>query len=873
MMTTDGSERRDECPRGREVGARRRGVDRDGRARGPDDDGTARRERWRRGIVESIHRRRTRWAMRRGLSFDSSDDGSVEDDDGTQRRSTSFTDGTGPGSTLRRLLSRRKSNPGDVEAALRDVEARESSERRREPETSARGRTLRARVNLKGGDVYRGPWIDGAPVGFGRYSWANGSEYAGEFVSGEPSGSGTYDWASGGVYKGEFERGKMNGTGTYTSPSGTEYRGSWKDGKKHGWGMQNFANDDRYEGMWKDGLAHGPGTYRWSSRDGEEGQDEFDGEWLDGMMHGWGTLRWASGDRYDGNWCKGEISGHGSLTWRDGSSFSGQWKRGKRDGSGAFMMPPMQEKDTGGFLRSISNMGGLKRLQPKTSFEEVEQADESTEIDDAYVLLCKCSEDKVVDQEVVESERVGHKHSTWLSSPMTSRSQKVRQVLHGETIYKGHGSYELMIQLRMGIRWSVGKTKGVASMKLAPADFERTVRQIFPRSGSSATPPHFARTFKWKEYRPEVFRKLRARWNVDPADFVLSLCGDQALSELASPGKSGSVFYVSHDDKFIIKTMRKSEMLNLKSWLHLYYKHVHEYPESLLPKFFGIYSIKALGSATKVRVVVMANLFPSKYPIHRTFDLKGSRHGRFTKPTSVGNENPTVFKDLDISSKFRVEEGKRDKLLHQLRTDCALLQRLRVMDYSLLVGVHILPPSPSQGDVSSPVGGHDRGDSYDSAPTWGGVEWREQAIQAVRQNFKALDLYESRKKFGFAHGIDTTAASTGESLRPPPGTDELLARSAGAETRLGVAMSAVAVHGRVIKKQHQLPKGKSALEEHSDPHDVILHMGIIDILQEYTTSKSLETKMMGAMGKKSFSSIEPTAYSKRFLKFITRLFE
>ena len=63
MMTTDGSERRDECPRGREVGARRRGVDRDGRARGPDDDGTARRERWRRGIVESIHRRRTRWAM------------------------------------------------------------------------------------------------------------------------------------------------------------------------------------------------------------------------------------------------------------------------------------------------------------------------------------------------------------------------------------------------------------------------------------------------------------------------------------------------------------------------------------------------------------------------------------------------------------------------------------------------------------------------------------------------------------------------------------------------------------------------------------------------------------------------------------------
>lgn len=33
--------------------------------------------------------------------------------------------------------------------------------------------------------------------------------------------------------------------------------------------------------------------------------------------------------------------------------------------------------------------------------------------------------------------------------------------------------------------------------------------------------------------------------------------GDQALRELPSPGKSGSVFFLSHDDRFIIKTMRK----------------------------------------------------------------------------------------------------------------------------------------------------------------------------------------------------------------------------------------------------------------------------------------------------------------------------
>lgn len=38
---------------------------------------------------------------------------------------------------------------------------------------------------------------------------------------------------------------------------------------------------------------------------------------------------------------------------------------------------------------------------------------------------------------------------------------------------------------------------------------------------------------------------------------VAGILGDQALRELPSPGKSGSVFFLSHDDKYIIKTVRK----------------------------------------------------------------------------------------------------------------------------------------------------------------------------------------------------------------------------------------------------------------------------------------------------------------------------
>lgn len=35
------------------------------------------------------------------------------------------------------------------------------------------------------------------------------------------------------------------------------------------------------------------------------------------------------------------------------------------------------------------------------------------------------------------------------------------------------------------------------------------------------------------------------------------VAGDQVLRELPSPGKSGSVFFVSYDERYMIKTMRK----------------------------------------------------------------------------------------------------------------------------------------------------------------------------------------------------------------------------------------------------------------------------------------------------------------------------
>jgi hypothetical protein len=52
------------------------------------------------------------------------------------------------------------------------------------------------------------------------------------------------------------------------------------------------------------------------------------------------------------------------------------------------------------------------------------------------------------------------------------------------------------------------------------------------------------------------------------------------------------VFYLSHDDRFMVKTMRKEEMKILLDMLPKYYRHVTQHPHTLLTKFYGLHRMK-----------------------------------------------------------------------------------------------------------------------------------------------------------------------------------------------------------------------------------------------------------------------------------------
>lgn len=215
---------------------------------------------------------------------------------------------------------------------------------------------------------------------------------------------------------------------------------------------------------------------------------------------------------------------------------------------------------------------------------------------------------------------------------------------------------------------------------------------LTPSSAGNELVPSAKYDFKFKDYAPWVFRRLRSLFRLDPADYLMSLTGKYILSELGSPGKSGSFFYFSRDYKYIIKTIHHAEHKFLRKILRDYYNHVQENPNTLLSQFYGLHRVK-MPYGKKIHFVVMNNLFPPHRDIHTTFDLKGSTVGRDYKEEDLEKNPRATLKDLNwLRRKRHLELGMEKKrlFLEQLQRDVVLLKRLQIMDYSLLIGIHDL---------------------------------------------------------------------------------------------------------------------------------------------------------------------------------------
>ncbi|KAL4866652.1 hypothetical protein BDV12DRAFT_131815 [Aspergillus spectabilis] len=415
------------------------------------------------------------------------------------------------------------------------------------------------------------------------------------------------------------------------------------------------------------------------------------------------------------------------------------------------------------------------------------------------------------------------------------------RVVVGTKVDRNHVNWVTSYNMLTGIRFTVSRINAKMDRELTPADFEAQHKFSFDITGNELT-PSAQYDFKFKDYAPWVFRHLRAKFRLDPADYLMSLTSKYILSELGSPGKSGSFFYFSRDYKYIIKTIHHAEHKLLRKILPEYYKHVEQNPNTLISQFYGLHRVK-MAYGRKIHFVVMNNLFPPHRDVHSTFDLKGSIIGREVSEEYIKDHPRSTMKDLNWLRRNRQLEcgpAKREFFLAQLKRDVELLKRLKIMDYSLLVGIHDLEKGNEEKlrdktlQVFQPGGD------------------REEEINPNMLMRTPSKLENERKARELRMLI--------QKERPVP-LDKATAK-----------MPDEILDERKYHVFYSDDGGFRATHENGQPGQEIYYLGIIDCLTHYGTVKRVENFFKGLTHERTqISPIPPEGYGDRFVNFINKI--
>uniref|UniRef100_A0AAY5F5J7 Phosphatidylinositol 5-phosphate 4-kinase type-2 alpha n=1 Tax=Electrophorus electricus TaxID=8005 RepID=A0AAY5F5J7_ELEEL len=377
----------------------------------------------------------------------------------------------------------------------------------------------------------------------------------------------------------------------------------------------------------------------------------------------------------------------------------------------------------------------------------------------------------------------------------------------------------LLSVLMWGVNHSINELSHVQiPIMLMPDDFKayskiKVDNHLFNKENM---PSHF----KVKEYCPLVFRNLRERFNIDDQDFQNSLTRSAPFVSEAQ-GRSGARFHTSYDKRYVIKTISSEDVAEMHNILKKYHQFIVEcHGNTLLPQFLGMYRITVDGDETYM--IVTRNVFSHRLSVYKKYDLKGSTVAREASDKEKAKDLPT-YKDNDFindGQKIYIDEENKKIFLDKLRKDVEVntgfhfppvfLALLKLMDYSLLVGIHDVERAEQEEVESEENEGDDEGESD------GGVVGTPPDSPS-----NTLDSTKPLSPGDFDPTIDVYAI-----------------------------------------KSHD-----------NSPRKEVYFMAIIDILQHYDAKKkaahAAKTVKHGAGAE--ISTVNPEQYSKRFYDFITTI--
>ncbi|KAM4543755.1 phosphatidylinositol 5-phosphate 4-kinase type-2 alpha isoform 1-T1 [Fundulus diaphanus] len=313
-----------------------------------------------------------------------------------------------------------------------------------------------------------------------------------------------------------------------------------------------------------------------------------------------------------------------------------------------------------------------------------------------------------------------------IAASIASKTKTKKKHFVAQKVKLFRASDPLLSVLMWGVNHSINELSHVQiPIMLMPDDFKayskiKVDNHLFNKENM---PSHF----KFKEYCPLVFRNLRERFGIDDQDFSNSLTRSAPLNSEAQ-GRSGARFHTSYDKRYVIKTISSEDVAEMHNILKKYHQFIVEcHGNTLLPQFLGMYRLTVDGDETYM--IVTRNVFSHRLSVYKKYDLKGSTVAREASdkekqpppPEDVpqrqksGNvqqrlqtlriatrfycamkhvrdakELPT-YKDNDFindGQKIYIDEENKKLFLEKLRKDVEFLAQLKLMDYSLLVGIH-----------------------------------------------------------------------------------------------------------------------------------------------------------------------------------------
>lgn len=292
---------------------------------------------------------------------------------------------------------------------------------------------------IRNGNLYVGFCTRNWPKGMEKHICSDGCLYQGLWAQVKLSDKGNIPWPLDATYVGYIDGSCIHGYGCYTECNGEIYEGQWVMNHKRGYG-----NGDFYEGWWRSGVF--------------DGHERYNRHWRREVMSSKGILLWASSYEY---WRQlvNEVPQQSCevLNYKNEGILCGRWKK-------CTIVRNCR------YYPLCVNFEWLK-LHARTGVFTTDNGGKSELVGYEHRVLCSKYLDTFLDDAPSK-----FKTATWFSGnygdlqvdvPIADHPNDVLeselsvfqcapldlQKKLGEVICKGHGKYELMRVLQLGIRF------------------------------------------------------------------------------------------------------------------------------------------------------------------------------------------------------------------------------------------------------------------------------------------------------------------------------------------------------------------------------------------------------------------------------------